>query len=212
MAGKFPALHWWPTIITTWGVALLFVGCALKISRDKDRTPFHIGVEAFTSFVFAVVVWFLLLGLSTWLGPLGQVLAVTFAGLASIPLFQGPGWARRVTLALHAGLVLSLLVSHAHFSSLQAEQGNIRYALQYGSGADALKPMLRDMPLAELYSLTEKTMRKGRGAEILNEMVKERSDEVRGLDDSQLEALSRGPMSDPLRKWLDEVRDARNNS
>lgn len=45
-----------------------------------------------------------------------------------------------------------------------------------------------------------------------SQIIKERGTEVMDLDDSQLEALMGGPMSDPLREALNRVLDQRKNS
>ena len=94
MAGAYPALHWWPTIVTAWALALMIVACALKISSHKSRSLFQTLVESFATVVLVLVGNALILGVSTWLGLLGIGLVVVIAGLLSISFFRGPAWAR----------------------------------------------------------------------------------------------------------------------
>lgn len=209
MAGDFPALHWWPGIIAVWAVAVIVVFCALRVLRYAQGNGVRFGLELFASVFMVTVGGSLCLKLASQLLVPGQIFVVIFVGALSTSLFRGPVWARRAGLVFHSGLVLSLLASHLYFSSLQSREGELRYGLQYGGAANALEPTLRALPLAELFRLTEKPMIEGDGASVLSKIIEERTPDLSALQDSELEVLLRGPMSDPLRDRIAQVLDER---
>lgn len=202
MAGDYPAMHWWPTIVAAWAVTLTIAGLALRLSREKNRTLARVGVEIFAAITFALAAGAIILLISNWLGFLGMGLVAVIGCLASIPLLRGPDLARWAARAIHAGLLLSLLASHVYFSGVQGREGKLHYGLQHGTGPEALKPMLRAMPLAELLQLTEKPLHEERSGRVLSEIVEERTMDLYHLEESELVTLAQGAMSPELKKRI----------
>lgn len=198
MAGSHPAIAVWPRVITAWFLALLILNSVLKSADKKQKGVPAVGGERFVAAAFLALGSTFVLGITTWGGLMVQGLVVVVVGLLSIRLLSK---ARRATLAIHAGLLLGLLATHSYYSSLQRQEGNLLFALRYGTSPDALKPMLREIPLLDLDKLAADLAGSSeRGEKIVLGVLEERViNEVYLMEPATLEDLAKNAKNESLR-------------